>query len=197
MVGKFFSRAVMDPSETTEVTVLLRAWGGGDAAALDRLTPKVYQELRRIARRYMRNERADNTLQSGALVNEVYLRMVDITTADWKDRAHFFAIASKMMRRILVDAARARGSFKRGKGVVKINVEDAPVMAPDRDGAVVRLDEALEQLALVDPRKEQVVELRYFGGLSVDETAEVLNVSPQTVLRDWKIAKAWLMRELR
>jgi len=187
----------MDPSQTTQVTFLLRAWGGGDAAALDQLTPKVYQELRRIARRYMKNERAGNTLQSGALVNEVYLRMIDIATADWKDRAHFFAIASKMMRRILVDAARARGSFKRGKGVIKINVDDAPVMAPDRDGAVVRLDEALEQLAQVDPRKEQVVELRYFGGLSVDETAEVLNVSPQTVLRDWKFAKAWLMRELR
>src|SRR5215813_13655286 len=186
----------MEASKTAEVTELLRAWNGGDAKALDRLTPKVYQELRRMARRYMKNERAGATLQSAALVNEVYLRLVDLTNGEWNDRVHFFAIAAKMMRRILVDAARARGADKRGGQVVRINVEDSPVMAPDRDGVVVRLDDALQQLAQMDPRKEQVVELRYFGGLSVEETAEILHVSPQTVLRDWKLAKAWLMREV-
>jgi RNA polymerase sigma factor (TIGR02999 family) len=144
----------------------------------------------------MKNERTGHTLQATALVNDLYLRLVDISSTDWKDRAHFFAVCAQMMRRILVDSARARGSRKRGGGAVKINVEDAPVMAPDRDAATVALDDALQALAAFDSRKARVIELRYFGGLSVEEAAEVLNISPQSVMRDWKLAKAWLTREL-
>jgi RNA polymerase sigma-70 factor, ECF subfamily len=186
----------MSSSESGEVTVLLKAWGGGDRQALDRLTPRVYDELRRMSRKYMRNEREGHTLQATALVNDVYLRLVDATAIDWKDRAHFFAVCAQMMRRILVDAARARGSRKRGGGVVKVDVEDACVGAPGRDASTIALDDALTALAKFDPRKAQVIELRYFGGLSVEETAEVLKISPQSVMRDWKLAKAWLMREL-
>jgi RNA polymerase sigma factor (TIGR02999 family) len=187
---------MMEASGSAELTRLLRAWSDGDAAALDRLVPKVYTELRRLARRYMKNEAPGNTLQTTALVNEVYLRLVDVTHTDWKDRAHFFAMSAKMMRRILVDAARARGSDKRGGRMIKINAGEAALMAPELDAATVALDDALHELAKLDPRKEQVVELRYYGGLSVEETAEVLHVSPQTVLRDWKLAKAWLLRAL-
>ena len=183
-------------NKATEVTALLKAWGSGNREALDRLTPRVYEELRRMSRKYMKNERIGHTLQATALVNDLYVRLVDIPSADWKDRAHFFAVCAQMMRRILVDSARARGSRKRGGGVVKINVEDAPVMAPSRDAATIALDDALQALAAFDSRKAQVVELRHFGGLTVEETAEVLKVSPQSVLRDWKLAKAWLSREL-
>jgi len=181
---------------SVEVTGLLKAWSGGDQAALERLAGHVYDELRHIARRYMRNERAGNTLQATALVNEVYLRLADVKNIDWQQRAQFFAIAAQMMRRILVDAARARGSHKRGGGAIKVNVDEAPVLSPERDSSLVALDEALEAFSKLAPRQARVVELRYFGGLSEEETAEVLKISTRTVRRDWDFAKSWLMREL-
>jgi RNA polymerase sigma factor (TIGR02999 family) len=181
---------------SSEITGLLRAWSGGDQAALDRLASLVYNDLRRIARHYMRDERAANTLQTTALVNEVYLRLVDVKNVDWQQRAQFFAISAQMMRRILVDAARARGSHKRGGGAVKINVDEMQVMSPERDSSLVALDGALEAFARVAPRQAKVVELRYFGGLSEEEIVEVLQISPRTVRRDWGFAKSWLMREL-
>ena len=181
----------------TDVTALLKAWSGGDQAALERLTGHVYHELRLIARRYMRNERAGNTLQTTALVNEVYLRLVDVKSVEWDQRAQFFAIAAQMMRRILVDAARARGSNKRGGGAVKVNVDEAPVLSPERDPSLVALDDALEAFAKMAPRQAKVVELRYFGGLNEEEAAKVLNITARAVRRDWDLAKSWLMRELR
>ena len=190
------------PSESPEITGLLKAWAGGDAAALDQLTPLVYEELRRLARRYMRNERAGNTLQTTALVNEAYLRLVDAQRVGWQDRAHFFAVSAQMMRRILVDAARARGSAKRGGQVKRVNhscafnLDEIPDVSTGRDRELVAIDDALNTLAEMDPRKARVIELRFFGGLSVEETAEILKISPQSVMRDWKLAKAWLMREL-
>ena len=184
-------------ARSVEVTGLLKAWSGGDQAALERLADQVYNELRRIARRYMRNERAGNTLQTTALVNEVYLRLVDVKNVDWQQRAQFFAIAAQMMRRILVDAARARSSHKRGGGAIKVNVDEALVVSPEPDSSLVALDEALEAFAKLAPRQAQVVELRYFGGLSEGEIAEVLKTSPRTVRRDWDFAKSWLKRELR
>jgi RNA polymerase sigma-70 factor, ECF subfamily len=183
-------------TRSVEVTGLLKAWSGGDQAALERLADQVYNELRRIARRYMRNERARNTLQTTALVNEVYLRLVDVKNVDWQQRAQFFAIAAQMMRRILVDAARARGSNKRGGGAVKVNVDEALAASPERDSSLVALDEALEAFTKLAPRQAKVVELRYFGGLSEEETAEVLKISARTVRRDWDFSKSWLMREL-
>jgi len=188
--------------ESGEITVLLKAWGSGDAAALDQLTPLVYDELRRLARRYMRNERAGNTLQTTALVNEAYLRLVDAKRAGWQDRVHFFAVSAQMMRRILVDAARARGSAKRGGHVKRVthstafNLDEIPDVSTGRDRELVAIDDALNTLAEMDPRKARVIELRFFGGLSVEETAEILKLSPQSVMRDWKLAKAWLTREL-
>jgi RNA polymerase sigma factor (TIGR02999 family) len=181
---------------SVEVTGLLKAWSGGDQAALERLATHVYDELRHMARRYMRNERAGNTLQATALVNEVYLRLADVKTIDWQERAQFFAVAAQMMRRILVDAARARGSHKRGGGAIKVNVDEAPLLSPERDSSLVALDEALEEFSKLAPRQAKVVELRYFGGLSEEETAEVLKISTRTVRRDWDFAKSWLMREL-
>ena len=181
---------------SAEVTGLLRAWSGGDQAALDRLAALVYDELHRMARRYMRDERTGNTLQTTALVNEVYLRLVDVKNVDWQQRAQFFAITAQMMRRILVDAARARGSNKRGGGVVKVNVDETPVLSPERNSSLVALDDALEALSRVAPRQAKLVELRYFGGLSEEEIVEVLKISPRTVRRDWEFAKSWLMREL-
>ena len=192
----------MTPSTPAEVTGLLKAWAGGEAAALDRLTPLVYDELRRMARRYMRNERAGNSLQATALVHEAYLRLVDVQNIAWKDRVHFFAVAARMMRRILVDAARARVSAKRGGQVKNVshptamNLDQIPDLGSQRGPELIAVDEALTQLAGFDPRKAQVTELRFFGGLSVEETAEILKISPQSVMRDWKLAKAWLMREL-
>src|ERR1700693_2217006 len=186
-------------AESPEITVLLKAWGSGDAAALDRLTPLVYDELRRLARRYMRNERAGNTLQTTALVNEAYLRLVDAKRVAWQDRVHFFAVSAQMMRRILVDAARARGSAKRGGQVKRVNhssafnLDEIPDVSTGRDRELVAIDDALAEM---DPRKARVIELRFFGGLSVEETAEILKISPQSVMRDWKLAKAWLTREL-
>jgi len=185
----------MEADRSAEITGLLKAWCGGDVAALDRLTELVYQELRRMARRYMRNER-DGTLQATALVNEVYLRLVDVKNIDWQHRAQFFALSAELMRRILVDAARSRGSAKRGGGVVKINLDEAPALSPEPDRFILALDEALAALAKLAPRQAKVVELRYFGGLSEEQAAGVLNTSPRTVRRDWQFAKAWLTRDL-
>jgi RNA polymerase sigma-70 factor, ECF subfamily len=193
----------MVPEASREITGLLRAWGAGDAEAMERLIPYIYTDLRRAARRYMRNERPGNTLQSTALVHEAFLRLVDVHRADWKDRAHFFAVASQMMRRILIDSARARLTAKRGGHQQREEHSDAPdfEQIPDlsstRDCALVAINEALDELAGIDARKARVIELRFFGGMSVDETAVVLAVSPQTVMRDWKLAKAWLTRELK
>jgi RNA polymerase sigma factor (TIGR02999 family) len=184
-----------DP-ESAEVTVLLKAWSGGDQAALDRLMPVVYGELHRIAHRYMRNERAGNTLQTTALVNEAFLRLVDVKNVDWQQRAQFFAISAQMMRRILVDAARIRGARKRGGGVENINVDEVAVVSPEPEPSIVALDLALEEFAKVAPRQAKVVELRYFGGLSEEEIGAVMNVSSRTVERDWKFARSWLMRDL-
>jgi RNA polymerase sigma factor (TIGR02999 family) len=182
---------------SAEITGLLRAWSGGDQAAFDRLAPHVYDELRRVARHFMRNERAGNTLQTTALVNEVYLRLVDVKNVDWQQRAQFFAISTQMMRRILVDAARARGSHKRGQGAVRVKMDETAFVSLERDSSLVALDEALEAFSKIAPRQAKVVELRYFGGLTEEEIAEVLKISPRTVRRDWEFAKSWLTRELR
>lgn len=186
----------MNPAKTADVTGLLKAWGGGDATALDRLTSLVHAELHRMARRYMRNERLGHTLQATALVNEVYLRLVDVKQVDWQHRAQFFAISAQIMRNILVDAARARGSHKRGGDKVKVNVDELPVFSPEPETFILALDEALAAFAATAPRQARVVELRYFGGLSEEEVAAVLNTSPRTVRRDWQFAKAWLQHEL-
>jgi RNA polymerase sigma factor (TIGR02999 family) len=186
----------MTPPGPTEITVLLRAWGQGDPAAFDRLAPLVYQELRGMARGYMKNERPGATLQATALVNEAYLRLVDVKNTGWRDRAQFFALSAQIMRRILVDAARARDSHKRGAGGFKVNVDDVAVVSPEPDDAVVAVHETLERFASIAPRQAQVVELRYFGGMSVGEIASVLKISTRTVERHWEFAKAWLMREL-
>ena len=181
---------------SAEVTGLLKAWSGGDQAALDRLTSLVYVELQRIARRYMRNERAGHTLQTTALVNEVYVRLVDVKNVDWQHRAQFFAVSAQIMRNILVDAARARGAHKRGGEVVKVNVDDSPLLSPEPGAMILALDEALTAFSRIAPRQAKVVELRYFGGMSDEETAEVLKSSPRTVRRDWQFAKAWLQHVL-
>ena len=181
---------------SAEITGLLRAWTGGDQTALDRLAPQVYDELRRMARHFMRNERAGHTLQTTALVNEVYLRLVDVKDIDWQQRAQFFAISAQMMRRILVDAARSRGAHKRGGGALKVNVDETAFLSPERDSSLVALDEALEAFSALAPRQSKVVELRYFGGLSEQEISEVLKISSRTVRRDWEFAKSWLAREL-
>jgi RNA polymerase sigma-70 factor (ECF subfamily) len=177
-----------------DVSGLLRAWSQGDSNALDELIPIVYRELHRLARNYMNRERAGDSLQATALVNEAYLRLVDYKRMQWQDRAHFFAVSAQLMRRILVERARRR-NLKRGGGIQHINLNEAimPNSIPD----ITALDDALNQLALVDQRKVQIVEMRYFGGLSVDETAEVMKTSARTVARDWNAAKAWLYRELR
>jgi len=179
-----------------EVTQLLKAWGHGDEGALGRLIPLVQQELHRLAHCYMSREKPDHTLQTTALVNEVYLRLVDIAQVSWQDRAHFFAIAARMMRRILTDFARSRNYQKRGGAVLHVSFDEALAVSKERDAEIMAIDEALVALAAVDARKSQVVELRFFGGLSVDETAEVLKVSPETVKRDWRFARSWLHRAL-
>ncbi len=186
----------MSSITSVNVTQLLKAWGAGDAGALEKLTPVVLDELRRMARNYMRRERQGHTLQATALVNEAYLRLVDVAGKNWQDRAHFFAVSAQIMRRILVDAARARGTEKRGGPAPRVNLDDVPVVAAGKARELVALDDALQELAKIDPRKAQVIELRFFGGLSVEETAEVLKISAQSVMRDWKLAKAWMMREL-
>ncbi len=186
----------MTTPSTHEITELLLAWRNGDQTALDKLTPLVYQELHRLAQVYMRGERADPTLQTTALVNEAYLRLVDAKEMHWQNRAHFFAVSAQLMRHILVDFARSRGNLKRGGEVQQVSLDEALVISAERDPDLIALDEALQALAQIDPRKHRVVELRFFGGLSVEETAEVLKVSPDTVLRDWRLAKMWLLREL-
>jgi RNA polymerase sigma factor (TIGR02999 family) len=181
---------------THEVTRLLKAWTAGDERALEKLTPLVYQELHRVARRCMAKERSSHTLQTTALVNEVYLRLVDCGQINWQDRAHFFAVSAQLMRRILVDFARSRDYQKRGGGVAKVSFDEVASVCNEPDPNMVALDDALNTLAEVDERKSKVIELRFFGGLNVEETAEVLSVSAQTVMRDWRLARAWLLREL-
>lgn len=178
-----------------EVSGLLRAWSDGDRSALDRLTTIVYEELHRLARRYMKGERPGHSLQTTALVNEAYMRLVDYKGMHWQNRAHFFAVSAQLMRRILVDHAR-RHNLKRGGDVKHISLEETALVGGDRDTDLVGLDDAMDALARLDPRKVKVVEMRFFGGLSVEEAAEVLKVSPVTVMRDWSTAKAWLYREL-
>lgn len=180
----------------SDVTQLLLSWRGGDPAALAQLVPLVYTELRSLAHRQMRGERGSHSLQTTALVNEAYLRLVDSHRVRWQNRAHFFAICAQLMRRILVDDARARGSLKRGGAAVHVSLDDTPLASPQLETDLIALDEALTKLEALDPRKSKVVESRYFGGLSVVETAEALEVSPHTVMRDWKMAKLWLLREL-
>jgi RNA polymerase sigma factor (TIGR02999 family) len=179
-----------------DVTQLLKAWTGGDPNALEKLTPLVYEQLHRVAQRYMAGQRPGHMLQTTALVNEVYLRLVDCSRVNWQDRAHFLAVSAQLMRRILIDFARSRGYQKRGGHVVHLSLDDAPSVSNQPDADVVALDDALKVLAEVDGRKSKVVELKFFGGLSIEETAEVLKVSTETVVRDWRLARAWLLREL-
>jgi RNA polymerase sigma-70 factor (ECF subfamily) len=186
----------MEPPSAHDITQLLRAWTGGDRDALEKLTPLVYQQLHRVAQRYMAGQRPGHTLQTTALVNEVYLRLVDCAQVNWQDRAHFFAVSAQLMRRILIDFARSRGYQKRGGHMPHICLEDAPSFSNEPDANIVALDDALKALAEVDDRKSRVVVLRFFGGLSIEETAQVLGVSPETVGRDWKLAKMWLLNEL-
>jgi RNA polymerase sigma-70 factor (ECF subfamily) len=181
---------------THEITQLLGAWSAGDERALEKLMPLVYDELHRLAQAYMGRERPDHTLQTTALVHEAYLRLIDAGKASLQDRAHFFAMCAKLMRRILVDWARARFSLKRGGDHRFLDLNEALVVSPHAGGDLVALDDALKALEAIDPRKSQVIELRFFGGLSVQETAEALHVSEETVHRDWKLAKGWLRREL-
>lgn len=181
---------------TLNPTALLQAWGRGDQAALQALLPLVHEELRRLARRFMRRERPGHTLQATALVNEAYLRLIELNHVNWRNRAHFFAMSARLMRRILVDSARAKGAYKRGGDARTVSFEEALMVSPRPDQNLVALDHALQMLTAIDPRKGQVVEMRFFGGLSVGETAEALDVSADTVMRDWRLAKAWLLREL-
>jgi RNA polymerase sigma factor (TIGR02999 family) len=178
------------------VTELLKAWGEGNEGALAQLAPLVERELHRLAHKYMRREGPGKTLQTTALVNEVYVRLIDIQEVSWQNRAHFFAVSARMMRRILTDFARSRQYLKRGGGAVQVSFDEALFVSQEKDADILAIDDALNQLALLDARKAQVVELRFYGGLSVEETAEVLKISEQTVLRDWKFAKSWLMRAL-
>jgi len=183
-------------STPSDVTRLLNAWSDGNKGALDQLLPLVYQELRRLARNHMRRERAGHPLQTTALVNEAYIRLIDQRQVKWQNRSHFFAIAAQAMRRILVSMARARFAARRGGMDQPVSLDEAVIFSPDRSAQLVALDEALQSLAVLDARQSRVVELRFFGGLSVEETAHVLGVSAETVMRDWKRAKAWLYREL-
>ncbi|MEO8052612.1 MAG: sigma-70 family RNA polymerase sigma factor [Acidobacteriota bacterium] len=187
---------MFDCASSAEITGLLKAWSGGDQAALARLAERVYPELHLMARRYMKNEREGNTLQATAIVHEVYLRLVDVNKVEWRQRAQFFAMAAQMMRRILVDAARDRGSQKRGGTALKMNLDEIDVSSPAPDRSILALDDALTAFSLVAPRQAKVVELRYFGGLTEEEIVAALNISPRTVRRDWDLAKAWLLREL-
>jgi RNA polymerase sigma factor (TIGR02999 family) len=180
-----------------DVTALLRAWGSGDEAALGQLMPVVYDEIHRLARRYMSKERPGHALQTTALVHEVYFRLIDVRNLEWQNRNHFYALCASLMRRVLVDFARAKNFQKREGGFAHINIDEAPQLEGPIPGAeVVAVDEALRKLATLDPRKSQMVELRFFGGLTTSEIAAVLGISAETVLRDWKLAKAWLLREL-
>jgi RNA polymerase sigma factor (TIGR02999 family) len=187
----------MPDSSSADTTQLLRAWAGGDSEALQQLTPRVYRELRRVAGRLLQNERPGQTLQSADLVHEAYLRLVNAREVDWQHRAHFFAVSATLMRRILLDRARRRAAAKRGRKPQAWDFDKTIDVAQTQAREVLALDDALNALAEVDPRKARIVELRFFGGLSVQETAEVVKVSSDTVMRDWKLARAWLLTELR
>ena len=186
----------MSAPSSKQITQLLVAWGDGDQSALEELTPLVYEELRRLAHHYMGRERPGHTLQTTALVNEAYIRLIDWKNVHWQNRAHFFAVSAQLMRRILVDFARSRGYAKRGGGALAVTLDEATLLSSEKGTDIVALDEALLSLTELDARQSQVVELRFFGGLSIEETAEVLKVSPGTVRRDWSLARAWLHREL-
>ena len=186
----------MSDVRSGDVTALLIEWRDGNTEAIEKLLPLVHEELRRIAKRHMAGERPGHTLQATALVNEVYLRLVDIRRIQWQDRAHFFAMAARLMRRVLVDFARARKNQKRGGALHRVTLDQELLVANEGPHDLIDIDEALNALAAQYERKAQVVELRFFGGLSVEETAEVLKISQETVMRDWKFAKSWLMREL-
>jgi RNA polymerase sigma factor (TIGR02999 family) len=183
-------------SANHDVTQLLKAWTAGDEQALEKLAPMVYRELHRVAQRCMAGQRPGHPLQTTELVNEAYLRLVDCSQMNWQDRAHFFAMSAQLMRRILIDFARSRGYQKRGGGVLPLSLDEAPTVGSEPDKNLIALDDALKELATVDPRKSSIVELRFFGGLSIKETAEILKVSVETVVRDWRLAKIWLVREL-
>ncbi len=187
----------MTTPSSHEVTRLLVAWSDGDQAALEQLTPLVYRELRRLAKGYLRRERPGHLLQTTALINEAYLRLIDWKAVRWQNRAHFFGVAAQLMRRILIDFARGRHQDKRGGAAVQISLDDAAAMSVERSAEFIALDEALDQLAAIDPRRSRMVELRFFGGLTEEETAEALKVSPRTVRREWSLARAWLYRELK
>jgi len=184
------------PATTDQITQLLADWSDGDKSALDRLTPLIYEELRRLAHHYMRRERPGHTLQTTALVNEAYVRLINRKNIDWQNRDHFFAIAAQLMRTILVDHARRHGYSKRGGGARRISLNEAAVVSQDRTAEVVELDEALTRLAVFDPQQSRIVELRFFGGLTIKQTADVLGLSPATIKREWSTARAWLFREL-
>ena len=186
----------MAPRPPSDATDLLLAWSNGDESAFDKLVPLIYQELRVLAQRYMRHERPDHTLRATALVNEAYLRLIDVNRIQWQNRAHFLAFAAQTMRRILVEFARNRHRQKRGGDAIRVTLDDAVGMPDEKPADLVALSDALTALASFDDRMSQMVELRFFGGLSVEETADVLRVSPETVMRDWKTAKVWLLREL-
>jgi RNA polymerase sigma factor (TIGR02999 family) len=186
----------MGNAQCSETTQLLRAWASGDQGALKELTPRVYDELRRIAGHFMRNERPGRTIQTTALVHEAYLKLIDIDNVDWQHRAHFFAVSAQIMRHILLDQARRRVAAKRGGAAPQANLQEIADLGSGRARELIALDDVLNALAAVDPRKARVVELRFFGGMSVEETAEVLKVSPDTVLRDWRLARAWLLAEM-
>ena len=189
-------RALMTTPSQQEVTQLLLDWGGGDRAALEKLLPLVYEELRRMAHRYMNRERPGHTLQTTSLVNEAYLKLCDQTRVRWQNRAHFFAIAAQTMRRILVDHARAQGRAKRGDGAPALSLDEGAQLSPSKAAELIALDDALTSLARLDERRSRVVELRFFGGLSNEAIAEVLDISPNTVTRDWNMARAWLYKEV-
>jgi len=182
----------MEALSSRELTQLLVDWGAGDKAALDKLMPLVYGELRRLAHHYMRRERPGHTLQTTALINEAYLRLIEYRKMQWQDRAHFFAVAAQLMRRILVDSARSRLDAKRGGGVQELPLDEAAAVSQEKSAEVIAVDDALKDLSALDPRKSQIVELRYFGGLNIEEIAEALGISPTTVQRQYRIAKAWL-----
>jgi RNA polymerase sigma-70 factor (ECF subfamily) len=179
-----------------ELTHLLKAWSGGDQQALEKLVPRVQKELRRLAARYMAGERHNHPLQTTALINEAYIRLIGWKNVDWQNRAHFFAVSAQLMRRILVDAARARYGRNRSKAAIETTLNEACVFRPEKSRDLIVLDEALKRLGEIDPRKSQVIELRFFAGLSVEETAAVLKISDRTVLREWNLARAWLLREI-
>jgi RNA polymerase sigma factor (TIGR02999 family) len=185
----------LDP-QVSETTQLLLAWASGDEQALDALTPRVYRELRSTAANFMKGERQGHTLQATALVHEVYLKLIDVQTVHWRGRAHFFAICAQMMRRILVDAARKRTSFKHGGGFFRIDLDEPFDLTDEKDAQLIALNDALDELKKSDARKAKIVELRYFGGLSVEETAAILNVSVETVTRDWRMARGWLLSQI-